>query len=161
MPRTTAGPGSNIESVLGEYGVGANSWVSDVFASDTDRLLLALLLEQRGQDLIEALDDAQNPTSADDGATYFSTEEPESVDSKSWETLELGFSASAVTVHGFDAPIRVAFAEPDRANSAIRLSAKQSPFEVAPPTEEFGTSVLHYRKEDSTTNDTQIEVLAF
>ena len=110
MPRTTAGPGSNIESLLDEYGIGANSWASDVFASDTDRLLLANLLELRDQDLVDALDEAGDDyQDQKQTATYHSEELTASTD---WSETELGFTASSIDLRITNANVEIAFANP-------------------------------------------------
>jgi hypothetical protein len=125
MVRTTAGPGSNIETFLDEYGVGANSWAADLFASDTDRLLLALLLEQRGQDLVEALDDAKSEYDEDDGETEYYAQKftvtedgpPEDVTDDQGR-LDFGFEASTVDLRLTDA-IEVAFQPEGNLNRVI------------------------------------------
>ncbi|WP_256299907.1 hypothetical protein [Haloarchaeobius salinus] len=106
----TPGPNSRIEQVLGEYGLGANSWAMDILQSDTDRLLLALLLEQRGQDLIEALD-AAGEEYEETTATYATGEV---TSGEEWsEPIEFGFVSSSIDLRINDSDIEVAFADPE------------------------------------------------
>ncbi len=95
---STVGPNSPIERVLADYGVDASSWGEDLVEDDTERLLLALLLEHRGENAVEAL----NPESDDNReAAYFVTEEPLPVTSTDEERLNWGFPATSVTIWGF------------------------------------------------------------
>jgi hypothetical protein len=138
MVRTTAGPGSNIESLLDEYGVGVNSWASDVFASDTDRLLLALLLEQRGQELVEALDEASSEYGdKDDGTQYYAQQftvtqggPPEDVTDEQGR-LDFGFEASTVDLRFTDS-IEVAFKPQGASNRVIEYRKQDQHAEGIP-----------------------------
>lgn len=65
MPDTW-GPHSRVERILSLYNLEAGTWAEDILESDTDRLLLATLLELRGQDLIDAVDEAQEQESEED-----------------------------------------------------------------------------------------------
>lgn len=51
----TVGPDAQLERLLEKYDLDADSWAADLAENDTDRLLMALLLEQRGQDVTEAI----------------------------------------------------------------------------------------------------------
>jgi len=120
----TLGPDSNIERLLDEYGVGANTWVADVFASDTDRLLLALLLEERDQDLVDALDAAKSEYNSDTTAVYWAdnftvdaTGAPDALTDKQGR-IDFGFEASSVDLR-FTDDILVRFAEQGSDNSEI------------------------------------------
>ena len=66
MPPNTWGPESRTEWILSLYNLEANSWADDLLQDDTNRLLLANLLELRGQDLIDAVDEAQAKESEED-----------------------------------------------------------------------------------------------
>ena len=152
---STIGPNSQVERILAKYGLEATSWGDDLVENDTNRLLLALLLEQRGENALEAID-----TQPDDSqeAGYFVTEEPLPVVSTDEERLNWGFPANTVNVWGFDAPIYVAFRSEGNYRK-IPLQPSESPFSVSP---EGGidASSIWVSKPDSTTNDTEIKVLA-
>jgi hypothetical protein len=62
----TWGPDSRTEWVLSLYNLEAGNWGEDILQSDTDRLLLATLLELRGQGLVQAVDEAQAKESETD-----------------------------------------------------------------------------------------------
>jgi hypothetical protein len=48
------GPKAQLELLLREYGLNADDWQADIFESDSERLLMALLQEVRGETLIES-----------------------------------------------------------------------------------------------------------
>ncbi|NLV09357.1 hypothetical protein GOC74_05360 [Halomicrobium mukohataei] len=148
---STVGPDSVIERVLSEYNIGADSWHEDLFESDTDRLLLALLLEQRGEQYL-------GETSTSDEPTYFVTEEPVSVDSVNQQGLDWGFPADTVTVWGFDEPVLVSFQQTGT-NREIPLTAAEAPFSLSPPGG-LNTSKLWYRQMTESAADTTLKVLA-
>ncbi|OAQ52117.1 hypothetical protein HTG_14130 [Natrinema mahii] len=152
---STVGPNSPIERVLEDYGVGASSWGEDLVESDTERLLLALLLEHRGENAVEAL----NPE-ADDSqeAAYFVTETPIAVTSTDENRLNWGFPASSVTIWGFTEPIYVAFRS-DGDYRKIPLEPGNAPYHEAPPGG-LGASSAWIRKRSDDTNDTQVIVKA-
>ncbi|MFC6952225.1 hypothetical protein [Halorubellus litoreus] len=163
MVRTTAGPGSNIEALLDEYGVGVNSWVSDVFASDTDRLLLALLLEQRGQELVEALDDAQSEyTDEDSGTQYYAQQftvtqsgPPEDVTDDQGR-LDFGFEATSVDLRFTDS-VEVAFKPQGNANRVIEYRKQDKHAEGIP----VETQTMGVVRADSATSDPTVWVEAW
>ncbi|ELY71093.1 hypothetical protein C489_02026 [Natrinema versiforme JCM 10478] len=155
MGSSTIGPDSPIERVLEDYGVGASSWSEDLVESDTERLLLALLLEQRGENALEALD-----TESEDSqeAGYFVTEEPLPITTAEENRLKWGFPAKSVTVWGFDAPIYVAFrSEGDYRK--IPLDPEDAPFSVSPQGG-LGASMARLRLPSSETENTQVKILA-
>ena len=154
---SSIGPNSQVERILAKYGLEATSWGDDLVENDTNRLLLALLLEQRGENALEALN-----TEADDSqeAGYFVTEEPLPVVSENEDDHHLNwqFPAKSVTIWGFDEPIYVAFrSEGDYRK--IPLTPSESPFTVAPEGGLDASSVW-IRKPNSSTNDTQVKILA-
>ena len=152
---STIGPDSQVERILQDYGLSATSWPDDLVENDTDRLLLALLLEQRGESALEAT----NTESEDrQEAAYFVTEEPLPVTSTEEGQLNWGFPASSVTIWGFDAPVYVAFRSNGN-NRRIPLTPSESPFNLAP---EGGldSSMIRIRKPTEESNDTEIKVLA-
>ena len=57
----TIGPNAQLERLLAQYDLDADSWASDLAESDTDRLLMALLLERRGQDVTQAIGEGGSP----------------------------------------------------------------------------------------------------
>ncbi|QCC57876.1 hypothetical protein NP511_04890 [Natrinema thermotolerans] len=153
---STVGPNSPIERVLEDYGVGASSWGEDLVESDTERLLLALLLEHRGENAVEAL----NPESEDSQeAAYFVTENPLVVDSIDENRLNWGYPATSVTVWGYDEPIYVAFrSEGDYRK--IPLEPGDAPYHAAPEGG-LGASSAWIRKQSEDTNDTTVKVKAY
>ncbi|DAC85275.1 hypothetical protein [Natrinema versiforme] len=152
---STIGPDSQVERILDDYGLGATSWPDDLVENDTDRLLLALLLEQRGQNALEALDTADDDSRE---AGYFVTEDALPVTSTDEEKLNWGFSADSVTVWGFDEPLNIAFRSEGEYRK-IPLQPSESPFTVAP---EGGidASSAWIRKMSSDASDTTVKVLA-
>lgn len=153
---STIGPNSPIEQVLADYGIDASSWTEDIVESDTERLLLALLLEQRGENAVEAL----NPESEDtQEAAYFVTEEPLPVTTTEENRLKWGYPATSVTVWGFDEPIYVAFrSEGDYRK--IPLEPSDSPYHAGPEGG-LGASAAWISKQSSETNDTTVKVKAY
>ncbi|ACV47831.1 hypothetical protein GBQ70_11710 [Halomicrobium sp. ZPS1] len=148
---STVGPDSVIERVLSEYGIGADSWHEDLLESDTDRLLLALLLDQRGDQYL-------GETSTSDEPTYFVTEVPVAVDGVGQQSLDWGFPADTVTVWGFDGPVLVSFQQTGT-NREIPLTASEAPFSLSPPGG-LNASKLWYRKMTESDADTTLKVLA-
>ncbi|ELY99478.1 hypothetical protein [Natrialba asiatica] len=177
---STIGPNSPIEQVLADYGIDASSWTEDIVENDTERLLLALLLEQRGENAVEAL----NPESEDtQEAAYFVTEEPLPVTSTEENRLKWGYPATSVTVWGFDEPIYVAFRsefdepiyvafrsefdEPiyvafrsEGDYRKIPLEPSGSPYHAGPEGG-LGASAAWISKQSSETNDTTVKVKAY
>ncbi|AFO58418.1 MULTISPECIES: hypothetical protein [unclassified Natrinema] len=152
---STVGPNSPIERVLADYGVDASSWGEDFLEDDTERLLLALLLEHRGENAVEAL----NPESDDNReAAYFVTEEPLPVTATDEERLNWGFPATSVTIWGFTEPIYVAFRS-DGDFRKIPLEPGNAPYHEAPQGG-LGASSAWIRKRSDDTNDTQVIVKA-
>ena len=152
---TTIGPDSQVERILAKYGLEATSWPDDIVENDTDRLLLALLLEQRGENALEAL----NPESEDSQeAAYFVTESPLPVTSTDEERLNWGFPASSVTIWGFTEPIYVAFRSEGDFRK-IPLEPGNAPYHEAPPGG-LNASAAWIRKRSDDTNDTQVIVKA-
>lgn len=137
---TTVGPGSTVEQILDEYDLGASSVVGDLVESDTDRLLLALLLEQRGDSSLQtasvqsATSDQSGSGSSSDGyfsGTIQSVEKPADDDN---QPIEPDFEVSTVSVRSFSSPIYVAFDEPTAATDRIQLVPDDGdePFIVSP-----------------------------
>jgi hypothetical protein len=62
----TAGPGTTVEDVLSLYNLEAETWAEDALENDLKRLLVANILEQRDQDMIAAVDEAQSLESEED-----------------------------------------------------------------------------------------------
>ena len=154
---SSIGPDSQVERILSKYGLEATSWGDDLLEDDTNRLLLALLLEQRGENALEAID--HQPDDSQE-AGYFVTEEPLPVVSTNEDDqmLNWGFPASTVTIWGFTEPVYVAF-RGEGANRKIPLTPSESPFTLS--TEGgVNASSIWVRKPDSSTNDTQIKILA-
>ncbi|ELY63577.1 hypothetical protein [Natrinema versiforme] len=153
---STIGPNSPIERVLADYGIDASSWSEDIVENDTERLLLALLLEQRGENAFEAL----NPESEDtQEAAYFVTEEPLPVTTTEENRLKWGFPASSVTVWGFDEPIYVAFrSEGDYRK--IPLEPSSAPYNAGPEGG-LGASAAWISKQSSDSADTTVKVKAY
>lgn len=153
---STIGPGSQVEQILAKYGLKATSWPDDLVENDTDRLLLAILLEQRGENALEALD-----TDDDDSqeAAYFVTEDPLPVTEAEEDRLKWGFPATSVTVWGFDEPIYVAFrSEGDYRK--IPLDPSDAPYHAGPEGG-LGASAAWIRKRSSETADTTVKVKAY
>ncbi|WP_323192855.1 hypothetical protein [Halostella sp. PRR32] len=48
------GPQAQVELLLQDYGLNADGWASDFFESDSERLQMAMLMEIRGETLIES-----------------------------------------------------------------------------------------------------------
>ncbi len=136
--------------MLSLYGLGANSWAADIVQSDTDRLLLALLLEQRGQDLIEATETASDEYS-DQTATYATTEV--TADEEWSEPVEFGFVTSEIDLRISGADVEVAFADPSGAASGVPYSTANSPVAGIPAS----TSKLWVRSQSTTTATVRIE----
>lgn len=152
---STIGPNSQVERILEEYGLDATSWPDDLIESDTERLLLALLLEQRGENALEAMDSQSGDNQE---AAYFVTEDPLVVDSTDESRLKWGFPATSVTIWGFSEPIYVAFrSEGDYRK--IPLSPSDSPYHEAPEGG-LGASSAWISKQSSDTNDTKVIVKA-
>ncbi|QFU83393.1 hypothetical protein [Natronorubrum aibiense] len=153
---STIGPNSQVERILSKYGLEATSWPDDILEDDTNRLLLALLLEQRGENALEAI----NPESDDSQeAAYFVTEEPLPVTTTDENRLKWEFPATSVTIWGFDEPIYVAFrSEGDYRK--IPLSPADSPYHAGPEGG-LGASAAWIRKQSSDTADTTVKVKAY
>lgn len=153
---STIGPDSQVERILQDYGLSATSWPDDLVENDTDRLLLALLLEQRGESALEAI----NPESEDSQeAAYFVTENPLPVTSTDEERLKWGYPATSVTVWGFDEPIYVAFrSEGDYRK--IPLKPSDAPYHAGPEGG-LGASAAWIRKQNEDSNDTIVKVKAY
>jgi hypothetical protein len=146
----TIGTDTVLDRLLAEYYPSTpNSILYELFENETAMLLGALLMEQRG-----ATGDNQT------GASYYSTETPLAVDSVKEEKESWDFPAQAVTVHGFDEPINLAFSEPGTSDRVIPLKPSQSPFKLSPPNG-VGAEAVWYSKQDTSDADTQISVLAF
>ncbi|MGQ3412037.1 hypothetical protein ACT4ML_07205 [Natrinema sp. LN54] len=153
---STVGPNSPIERVLEDYGVGASSWGEDLVENDTERLLLALLLEHRGENAVEAL----NPEAEDSQeAAYFVTEDPLPVTTAEENRLKWGFPATSVTVWGFDEPIYVAFRSEGNYRK-IPLEPSDAPYHAGPEGG-LGASAAWIRKQSSDTADTTVKVKAY
>ncbi|WP_254763352.1 hypothetical protein [Natrinema marinum] len=152
---STFGPDSQVERILAKYGLEATSWPDDLVENDTNRLLLAQLLEQRGENALEAIDHQSEDSQE---APYFVTEEPLPVTSTDEERLNWGFSATSVTIWGFTEPIYVAFrSEGDYRK--IPLEPGNAPYHEAPEGG-LGASSVWIRKRSDSTNDTQVIVKA-
>ncbi|SES70195.1 hypothetical protein [Natrinema hispanicum] len=152
---SSIGPNSQVERILSKYGLEATSWGDDLLEDDTNRLLLALLLEQRGENALEAIDHQPDDNQE---AGYFVTEEPLPVVSTGEERLNWQFPAKSVTIWGFDEPVYVAFrSEGDYRK--IPLTPSESPFTIAPEGGLDASSVW-IRKPSDSSNDTEIKVLA-
>ncbi|MFC6953522.1 hypothetical protein [Halorubellus litoreus] len=157
------GPNSRVEQLLGEYGVGANSWIEDIFKSDTDRLLLAILLEQREQDLIEALDDASSEYTDEDSGTQYYVQKftvtqsgpPENL-SDDQGRLDFGFEASTVDLR-FSDSIEVAF-KPEATSNRVIEYRKQDKHAEDIPVE---TQTMGVVRADSATSDPTVWVEAW
>lgn len=121
---STIGPGSNIERLLDEYGLGANSLLADVFESDTDRLLLALLLEERDQDIVDAIDTASNDYNSKNRSVYWSnnftvdSDGPPDKLTDSQGRIDFGFESSSLDLR-FTDEIQVRFTKQGSDNSTI------------------------------------------
>jgi hypothetical protein len=153
----TPGPNSRIEQVLGEYGLGANSWAMDIVQSDTDRLLLALLLEQRGQDLIDAVDQASQEYSDTETTATYTTAEIAAGEEWS-DAVDLGFVSESIDLRVSNAAVEVAFANPsDNNDIGVPYSPDESPV-VGVPAE---TSKLWVRRAPSAGSDGTVQLEAW
>lgn len=157
---TTIGHDSRVEQVLGEYGLQADGLVDDLVESDTDRLLLALLLEQRDQDLIDALDDAQASESGDPDteARYYSAEyNVDNSERPEWAHVDFGLVASSVDLRISANPIEIRFQSPGNDDSTIEYATDESPV-VGIPAE---TSQMWVRTAKSATGDATVDIQAW
>jgi len=153
----TVGPNSKVEQILGEYGLGANSWAADIVQSDTDRLLLALLLENRGQDLITAVDQAGDEYSdTEKTATYETTEVTGGTD---WsDPIDIGFIASSIDIRVSNADAEIAFADPTQSEGiGVPYATGDSPV-VGIPAE---TSKVWVRRDPAASSDTTVQLEAW
>ncbi|ELY68141.1 hypothetical protein C489_09065 [Natrinema versiforme JCM 10478] len=156
MGSSTIGPDSPIERVLEDYGVGASSWSEDLVESDTERLLLALLLEQRGENALEAIDSGAEDTQE---AAYFVTEEPRPVTSTEESRCKWGYPATSVTVWGFDEPIYVAFRSEGNYRK-IPLDPRDAPYNAGPEGG-LGASAAWISKQSEGDSDTTVKLKAY
>lgn len=134
----TIGAGSVVEELLEDYGLSVDSLAGDLIESDTDRLLLALLLEQRGDDSLQSasIDSNSNTGRGSSSSAYFSgtiqsSDNPVDDDD---QPIEPDFDMSTIVVRSFGGPIFIAFDEPTSATDRIQLdpSAGDEPFVVSP-----------------------------
>ncbi|MFA9415178.1 hypothetical protein [Natrinema sp. HArc-T2] len=153
---STIGPNSQVERILAKYGLEATSWGDDLLEDDTNRLLLALLLEQRGENALEAIDQQSDDSQE---AAYFVTEEPLPVTTTEENRLNWGYPATSVTVWGFDEPIYVAFRSEGEYRK-IPLAPSDSPYHAGPEGG-LGASSAWISKQSSSTADTQVKVKAY
>ncbi|WP_435362749.1 hypothetical protein [Haloarchaeobius sp. DYHT-AS-18] len=153
----TPGPNGQVEQLLGEYGLGANSWASDIVQSDTDRLLMALLLEQRDQDLIDALDQANDEYGDTEKTATYATGS-ETADQEWSEPIEFGFVSSSIDLRVSNADIEVAFADPSKSeNIGVPYSTSESPI-IGVPAE---TSKMWVRRDPSAGSDATVQFEAW
>jgi len=154
---STIGPDSQIEQLLGEYGLGANSWMADIVQSDTDRLLLALLLEERGQDIITAVDQAQEEYSDTETTAAYTT--AEITGGSEWsDPIDLGFIASSIDLRVSSANAEVAFADPNQNEGiGVPYGTADSPI-VGIPAE---TSKVWGRRDPAASSDTTVQLEAW
>lgn len=156
-----AGTNTKFDQVLEQYFPGRQGdLIGQLAESETDALLLAILLElqeQGGNNEWEAPNE-QRPDQHQ--ADYFVTEEPLPVEStnESEQKINWGFPATSVTVWGFDEPIYVAF----RSNGddrKIPLDPADAPFTLAP---EGGieTSLARFRLPTDSSTSTEVKILA-
>jgi hypothetical protein len=151
----TIGPDSQVENLLAEYGLGANSMFEDIVENDTDRLLVALLLEQRGQDLVEALDSATQEYDDETTAKYISFDRTATDD---WDSVAWDFTTESIDVRISNADALVAFADPTKSdNVEIAYATGESPI-VGIPAE---TTEIWYKNDPSASSDASITVEAW
>ncbi|WP_435332834.1 hypothetical protein [Haloarchaeobius sp. TZWWS8] len=149
------GPNSEIEKLLAEYGLGAHSWVSDVLQSDTDRLLMALLLEQRGQDLIDALDQASEEYR--EKTANYSTGSV-TAGSEWSDAIEFGLVASSIDLRVTNANVEVAFADPNRNDDiGVPYTTDEAPIIGVPA----DTSKIWVRRDPSAGSDGTVQFEAW
>jgi len=153
---STIGPNSQVERILAKYGLEATSWPDDILENDTNRLLLALLLEQRGENALEAIDQQSDDSQE---AAYFVTEEPLPVTTTEENRLNWGYPATSVTVWGFDEPVYVAFRSEGEYRK-IPLAPSDAPYHAGPEGG-LGASSVWISKQSSSTPDTQVKVKAY
>ena len=130
----SAGPNSPIETVLADYDLSAETVVDDVFRSDTDRLLLALLLERRGGDSVSELA-VENRAGESRDATAEPSYRSETIEATAEpEEIDLGFNASTLSMRGFTAPVFVAFVDPTNDSDRIVLNPDDGdePYVISP-----------------------------
>lgn len=134
----TIGPGSVVEQLLEDYGLNVDSVAGDLVESDTDRLLLALLLEQRGADNLQSasIDSTANDGRGSSSSAYFSgtiQSAPNPVDDDD-QPIEPDFQMTTIVVRSFASPIFIAFGEPTSATDRIQLDpeAGDEPYVVSP-----------------------------
>lgn len=141
------GPDARLETLLSDYGLGADSWVADAVESDTDRLLMALLLEQRGDRTIQTINQTAGSQSGEaDYESYRGLQATSEFDELSW-----GYPAETVVVHDLSKPLVVTLKEPAREHSEIRVDAKDSPF-VLSGVSGVGAEQAWYKRPDGAEN---------
>lgn len=86
---------------------------------------------------------------------YHSTESELPVTSTEEEKHSWDFVADEIAIYGFDAPIYVAFNDPENDDRLIPLSPEDEPFSLS-----ISTSKIHYRKQSPNDANTSINVIA-
>lgn len=147
------GTNTYIDNLLAEYlppERANHSMISEVFESERNALLFAILTELRG-----------NTATAEDNETanYISTNQVAESDEQS---VNWGFSAGTVVLYGFDQPIQVAFKEPGTPGREITLNPDDGdePAEFA-PLGGLNTAEMWFKTTPAATGDTVIRTLAF
>jgi len=156
----TVGPNALVERLLKEYGLAADSWAGDVVENDTDRLLMALLLEQRdGTDVIEAVDAARRSKTGTETTTadYWSSEGTISL-SGEWTEIKFGGLVSeSVDLRITNADAVVRFVEPGSDDADVYYATAESPI-VGEPVE---TSKMWAKTDPRAGSDASLQVQAW
>jgi hypothetical protein len=155
----STGTGTAFDLLLNEYfPQRADDALFQAFENETDALLAAVLIELQRQNSGSDPQYPQDQRPESQTASYFTTEEPQTVDTVDEKKLDFDFPAKSVTVWGFDEPLYVSFAGTGD-NRRIPLTPAEAPFTVAPEGG-LGASSVWVRKPTESSADTQIKVLA-
>ena len=135
MSSATVGPDALVERLLEEYGLSTDSWAADVVEDDTERLLMALLLEQRDQtDVIEAVDAARRSGTGTETTTadYWSSE-GEITLGDDWTEIDFeGLVSESVDLRISNADLVVRFEEPGADDADVFYGTAESPIVGVP-----------------------------
>lgn len=157
---TTVGPQALVERMLADYGLGVDSWAGDIVERDTDRLLMALLLEQRGEaDVIDAVDAARRSDTSSDETTadYWSSEGAIGL-GDNWTEIEFGgLESSSIDLRITNADVVVRFAPPGRDSADVYYATAESPI-VGEPVE---TTKMWAKTDPSAGSNAKLQVQAW